>query len=95
MQTNGNSNDQDIETYRAEIARAFVALGGAMEVMQANLFITRALIDLLRARDLLQIGDVRERALVLAESTGVTLRTIEALRELLDENGLAVPQVLQ
>nr|WP_042671594.1 hypothetical protein [Methylobacterium sp. B34] len=63
--------------------------------MQANLFITRALIDLLRARDLLQIGDVWERALVLAESTGVTLRTIEALRELLDENGLAVPQVLQ
>jgi hypothetical protein len=55
-----NPDDQDIERCRAEIARAFVVLGGPMEVMQANLFIARALIDLLQALDLLQIGDVRD-----------------------------------
>lgn len=55
-----NFDDQDIERCRAEIARAFVAFGGPMKVMQANLFIARALIDLLQARDLLQIGNVRD-----------------------------------
>lgn len=41
--------DQSSDAFKAEVARAFDAISGAMEVMQANLFITRALIDLLQS----------------------------------------------
>lgn len=87
--------DQSSEAFRAEVARALGAIGGAMEVMQANLFITRALIDLLHERELLHLADVRERAVMLAQAAALTPRAMDILRQLLDADGPAVPQVLQ
>ncbi|MCJ2017163.1 hypothetical protein MKK84_06960 [Methylobacterium sp. E-065] len=82
------------EAFRADVARAFGAISGAMEVMQAHLFMTRAVIELLQERDLLQIADVRERAQVMARAAGLAAKALAALDQLLDEDGLAVPQVL-
>jgi hypothetical protein len=87
--------DQSSEAFRAEVARAFNAISAAMEVMQANVFITRSLINLLHERELLQFADVRERALALAQAAALTPSTMKAMQQLLDECGLAVPQVLQ
>ncbi|MCJ2132788.1 hypothetical protein MKK69_01690 [Methylobacterium sp. J-026] len=49
----------------------------------------------LQERDLLQITDVRERAQVMARAAGLAAGALAALDQLLDEDGLAVPVVLQ
>lgn len=83
--------DQNSAAFRAEVARAFRGISGGMEVLEA----TRALIDVLHERELLQLADVRERALAPERGAELAPHTIYALAQLLDENGLSAPKVLQ
>ena len=94
--TEGNlSTDKDTEAFRLEVARAFGAIGRSLEVMQANLFITRAMVDLLDERNLLPIGEVRSQAHKLALAAAVSPGALSALEQMLAEEGSAIPNLLQ
>ncbi|QGY03562.1 hypothetical protein MMSR116_17960 [Methylobacterium mesophilicum SR1.6/6] len=89
------SIDKDIEVFRTEVARAFGAISRSLEVMQANLFITRAVVDLLDERNLITVGEVRFKAHKLALAAAVSPEALSVLEQLLAEEGLAIPNLLQ
>lgn len=92
----GSEDERDAaEAFRADVAKGSKAIGNTMEVMQANLFITRALVDLLQEHQSLRLSEVRDRAQALATAAGLTPGAVAALRQLLDEDGPAASVILQ
>lgn len=82
--------DEKDAAFRADVAKAFGAIGAAIEVAQANVFITRALVDLLDQRGILALAEVRVQAQAAALAPGV----VAALGQLLADDGPAIPMVL-
>lgn len=81
--------------FRADVARASGAIGAAVEVVQAQAFIVRGLVDLLAQRGLLALADVRERVQAMAETAVLAPGVVAALGQLLADDGPVVPGVLQ
>lgn len=89
------STDKDAEAFRTEVGQAFAAIVRSLEVMQASLFITRAVVDLLDEHKLLPIGELRLQAHKLALAATVAPSVLSALEQLLAEEGPVIPGTLQ
>ena len=91
----GVSTESDDEPFRAEIATALGAISRSLEVMQANLFITRSIVDLLYEKNLLPILDVQHRALRLACEASVSSSTLDLIQQILKERELKINYIVQ